>query len=65
MEKPFVKYILSQKMKYATGIEEWYDIFHDTRKEYVKNYAKELKNKVPNIILGMREVVETEIDIDN
>lgn len=65
MQKPFVKYILSQKMKYATGIEDWYDILHDTRKDYVKNYAKELKKKDPNIILGMREVVEIEIDIDD
>lgn len=52
-------------MKYATGIEDWYDILHDTRKDYVKNYAKELKKKDPNIILGMREVVEIEIDIDD
>ena len=52
MQKPFIKYILSQKMKYATGIEGWYDIFHGTGKEYVKNYAKELKKKDPNIILG-------------
>ena len=65
MQKPFVKYILSQKVKLAVSREEWYDIFHDTRKDYVKNFAKELKKKDPNIILGMREVVETEIDIDD
>ena len=63
MNKPFVRYVLSQKMKYATGIEEWYDIYSDTHKDSVITYAKKLKNQNSNIILGLREIVETEIEI--
>ena len=63
MNKPFVRYVLSQKMKYATGIEEWYDIYSDIHKDSVITYAKKLKNQNSNIILGLREIVETEIEI--
>ena len=63
MNKPFVRYVLSQKLEIADGREEWYDIHSDIHKDSVISYAKKLKNKNSNIILGLREIVETEIEI--
>ena len=65
MKNSFVKYILCQKIKAAVSREEWYDIMYDTRKDFLINFAKELKKKDPTIVLSLREVVETEIDIDD
>ena len=65
MKNSFVKYILCQKIKVAVSREEWYDIMYDTRKDFLINFAKELKKKDPTIVLSLREVVETEIDIDD
>ena len=63
MCKPFVRYVLSQQLKIADGREEWYDIHSDIYKDSVIEYAKKLKNQNSNIILGLREIVETEIEI--
>ena len=63
MCKPFVRYVLSQQLKIADGREEWYDIHSDIYKDSVIEYAKKLKNQDSNIILGLREIVETEIEI--
>ena len=63
MNKPFVRYVLSQKLEIADGREEWYDIHSDIHKDSFISYAKKLKNQNSNIILGLREIVETEIEI--
>jgi hypothetical protein len=57
-------YILSQKAILAIGTEEWIDIKTDTNKLSIEEYARAIKAQYPYAILGMREVSETEIEIN-
>lgn len=58
------RYILSQKVETALEYSEWMDILHEPHKSVIMKRAKEIKQKFPTLEIGIREIIETEIEIE-